>query len=154
MKTTPLFAIVGGLFLAVACSSDDDSSSSNNPTPTQVTNTVTSGTWRITSYLDNGQDETYHFTNYNFNFAANNVLTANNGTNNYSGIWSVTNDDSDDDSPSNDVDFNILFSTSTPASFQDLTDDWDILEITNSKIRLRDVSGGDGDTDFLTFEKN
>ena len=34
-----------------------------------------------------------------------------------------------------------------------LSDDWDILEYTSGRIRLIDVSGGDGSTDYLTFEK-
>lgn len=152
MKKNAIFAfIVGGLFFATSCSSDDDSNpSTTNPTATDVTNTVTSGTWRITSYLDSGQDETADFAGYNFTFGTNNVLTATNGTNNYSGIWSVTNDDDS----ANDLDFDILFSAPAPTSFQDLSDDWDIVERTATKLRVRDVSGGNGDTDYLTFEKN
>lgn len=152
MKKNAIFAfLVGGLFFATSCSSDDDNNpSTTNPTATDVTNTVTSGTWRITSYLDSGQDETANFAGYNFTFGTNNVLTATNGTNNYSGIWSVTNDDDS----ANDLDFDILFSSPAPNSFQDLSDDWDIVERTSTKVRLRDVSGGNGDTDYLTFEKN
>ena len=134
------------------CSSDDDNSSSADPTP--VINTASSGTWRITFYEDDGVNETYHFTGYNFTFGASNVLTATNGTNTYTGAWSVTNSDSNDDSPSsNDLDFNIMFSS--PAVFADeLTDDWDIISYTDTKIQLVDVSGGNGGTDYLTFEKN
>jgi len=152
MKKNAIFAfLVGGLFFATSCSSDDDSNpSTTNPSANDVINTVSSGTWRITSYLDSGQDETADFAGYNFTFGASNVLTATNGTNNYSGIWSVTNDDDS----ANDLDFDILFSAPAPASFQDLSDDWDVVERTSTKVRLRDVSGGNGDTDYLTFEKN
>lgn len=133
------------------CSSDDNSSSvAQDPAP--VINTVSQGTWRVTLYQDSGTDETSHFTGYNFTFASANVLTATNGTNSYSGIWSVTNSDSNDDNPSNDLDFNILFTS--PANFADLTDDWDIASRTDTKIQLIDVSGGNGGTDYLTFEKN
>ena len=38
--------------------------------------------------------------------------------------------------------------------YMDLSDDWDIVERTDTKIRLQDVSGGNGGTDYLTFEKN
>lgn len=152
MKRKAIFAmLVGGLFFTTACSSDDDSSSSNT-TVDQVVDTVTDGTWRITSYIDSGQDETSDFSGYNFTFGSTNVLTATNGTNTYDGVWTVTNDDSDDDNPSDDIDFDIFFSA--PATFADLSDDWDILERTSTKVRLVDVSGGDGDTDYLTFEKN
>lgn len=143
------------LNVASMCSNDDndgDNSSSADPTP--VINTVNNGTWRITFYEDDGTNETYHFTGYNFTFGASNVLTATNGTNTYTGVWSVTNSDSNDDSPSSsDLDFNIMFSS--PAVFADeLTDDWDILSYSSTKIELVDVSGGNGGTDYLTFEKN
>lgn len=44
---------------------------------------------------------------------------------------------------------------SSPTVFADeLTDDWDIISYTDTKIQLVDVSGGNGGTDYLTFEKN
>ena len=49
-------------------------------------------------------------------------------------------------------DFNIAFSS--PADFADLTDDWDIVQFTSVRIELIDVSGGNGGTDKLVFEKN
>ena len=151
LSLIPLLSLIFMLNVASMCSDDDDSNTSADPTP--VINTVTSGTWRITFYEDSGVDETYHFTGYNFTFGASNVLTASNGTNTYTGTWSVTNSDSNDDSPSNDLDFNILFAT--PAVFADeLSDDWDILSRTATKIELVDVSGGNGGTDYLTLEKN
>ena len=137
------------LMLNVKCSSSDDNSSTN---PTAVINTATSGTWRITSFVDSGNDETNHFTNYNFTFATGNVLTATNGPNTYTGSWSVTSDDSGDDNPSGDVDFNILFAS--PADFADLTEDWHIVSYSATTISLNHVSGGNGGTDTLVFTKN
>ena len=150
MKKKTIFAAVAGLlFFATACSSDDDSSTPSNTTVEEVVSTVASGTWRITNYVDSGTDETADFSGYNFTFGSNSVLTAANGTNTYEGTWSVTDDD---DGPSNDIDFNILFSA--PTAFVDLSDDWDVVERTSTKIRLVDDSGGNGGTDYLTFEKN
>lgn len=139
------------LNVASMCSSDDDSSSSSQD-PTPVVNAVTQGTWRVTSYVDSGTDETNHFTGYDFTFASGNVLSATNGTNTYTGTWSVTNDSSDDDSPSSDLDFNIAFAS--PANFADLTDDWDIVTYSANTISLIDISGGNGGTDVLVFTKN
>ncbi|WP_284651270.1 hypothetical protein [Flavobacterium terrisoli] len=138
------------LNVASMCSSDDDNSSSQDPTP--VINTATDGTWRVTSYVDSGNDETNHFTGYNFTFASGNVLSATNGTNTYTGTWSVTSDDSDDDNPSSDLDFNIAFAS--PADFADLSDDWDIVSYSATTISLIDISGGNGGTDTLVFTKN
>lgn len=138
------------LNVASMCSSDDNNSSQD---PTPVINTAREGTWRVTSYVDSGNDETNHFTGYTFTFGTGNVLTATNGTNTYTGVWSVTSDDdSDDDNPSSDLDFNIGFAS--PADFADLTDDWDIVSYSSTTISLIDVSGGNGGTDTLVFTKN
>jgi hypothetical protein len=50
-----------------------------------------------------------------------------------------------------EIDFNIFFAS--PEKFSELSDDWNIVSHTATKIELIDVSGGDGDTDLLTFEK-
>lgn len=138
------------LNVASMCSSDDNSSSTTDPTP--VINTASQGTWRITSYVDSGNNETNHFIGYNFTFGPSNVLTATNGTNTYTGSWSVVTDNSNDDNPSSDLDFNIAFTS--PADFADLTDDWDVVSHTATTISLINVSGGNGGTDTLVFTKN
>lgn len=153
MKKVSFYSILACIFMlntASMCSSDDNSSSTSNPTP--VINTVTQGTWRVTYYFDTDSDETSDFSGYNFTFGTSNVLTASNGTNTYTGSWSVTTDNSNDDNPSSDLDFNILFAS--PANFEELSDDWDVVSRTDTKIQLIDVSGGNGGTDYLTFEKN
>ena len=148
------YSIIACLFMvntASTCSSDDDSSSSADTST--IINTVSDGTWRITLFDEDGNDHTNNFTNYNFTFGDSNVLTATNGSTTVTGFWSVTNDDSsDDDNPGSDVDFNIMFTS--PNNFAELSEDWHILERTSTKIRLRHISGGNGGTDLLTFEKN
>lgn len=132
-----------------SCGSDDNSSNVN--TVTSVTNVVSLGTWKITLFNDSGTDKTSHFSGYNFTFGTGNSLQATNGTNSYTGSWSVTDENSDDDSIST-LHFNVAFST--PANFAELTEDWKIIERTDNIIRLTHVSGGNGGTDFLTFTKN
>ena len=140
------------LLLIMSCSSDDDSNSNNNA-QNDIKNNVQSGTWQITNFIDSGIDETTDFAGYDFTFESSGVLNANNGTNDFNGTWSVTNSDSNDDSPDdNDLDFNINFNF--PNDFENLSDDWDIISQSPNKIELTDVSGGNGGTDFLTFEKN
>jgi hypothetical protein len=155
MKKMKLISAFMFLFIATAfssCTDEDDTVVNNSVDPTPVINVVNNGTWRVTFYEDSSVDETSNFTGYNFSFGAGNVLTATNGTNTYSGTWSVTSDNSLDDSPSNDLDFNIAFAA--PANFADLTDDWNIISYTAAKIQLIHVSGGGGGTDYITFEKN
>ena len=159
MKKFSFYSILACIFMmttASMCSGDDDnSSSSSNPQP--VINAVSDGTWRVTYYYDTDSEETNQFAGYNFTFGDNHVLTADNGTNTYTGSWSVTNSSNssrsgDDDDDDNDVDFNIAFTS--PSNFAELTDDWHIISYSATRIELIDVSGGNGGTDYLTFEKN
>jgi hypothetical protein len=154
IKLISVFALLFMLNVASTCSNDDDSpiQQSTSVDPTQVINTVNTGNWRVTLYNDSGVVETTNFANYIFTFGTGNVLTAVNGGTTVTGTWSVTSDNSNDDSPSNDLDFNIAFSA--PANFADLTDDWNIISYTATKIELIHVSGGNGGTDYITFEKN
>jgi hypothetical protein len=155
MKKFQLIAVLALIVVfnvASMCSEDDNSNTTTDPTP--VINTVTSGTWRITLYQDNGVNETTNYSNYIFTFNSNGVLQAANSTS-YYGTWSVTASNSIDDNPDNDLDFNIAFVAPAPNSFtDDLTDDWEIISYTANRIQLIDVSGGNGGTDYLTFEKN
>jgi hypothetical protein len=152
IKLISAFIFLFMLTVISSCSDDDDNSTNNNVDPTPVINVVNNGTWRVTLYEDSDTDETSNFTGYNFSFGAGNILSATNGTNTYLGTWSVTSDNSLDDSPSNDLDFNIAFST--PANFAELTEDWNIISYTATTIQLIHVSGGGGGTDYITFEKN
>lgn len=135
--------------LVVSCNEESDDIQVS--VKDQIEENVQSSSWRITKYIDSGDDETHHYTGYNFEFAVNNLITASNGVNSYSGTWSITGSNSNDNSP-DDLDFNIFFST--PSDFEELSDDWDIISQSSQKIELIDISGGNGGTDYLTFEKN
>ncbi|PHN08332.1 hypothetical protein CRP01_02795 [Flavilitoribacter nigricans DSM 23189 = NBRC 102662] len=113
--------------------------------PSDVAETLVSGEWVITYFFDSDQEETSHFNGYVFQFAESGTLTATKGMTTVTGTWSSGNDDGQ---------AKIYISFSTPEDFEELSDDWYVLERTNSKIRLEDVSGGNGGTDLLTFEKN
>lgn len=152
MQNLKFLAIIIALFTLLGCPSDDDNNDNNSSnTPTVIQDIVMQGTWIISYYYDTDHDATSNFSGYNFIFGSNNALTASNGTNTYTGIWNITDSNSNDDSIS-DLHFNILFNS--PTNFSELTDDWEILSKSNTEIRLRDVSGGNGGTDYLTFTKN
>jgi hypothetical protein len=146
MLKSKLSALLLVLFVSLGACTDDDM---NNDIQNQIEESVKTSSWRITKYIDSGNDELNHFTGFNFTFGENNTLSASNGTNTYTGTWSVTNniDDSQDN-----LEFNIFFAS--PPDFQELSDDWDIIFQSSTKIELIDISGGNGGTDYLTFEKN
>jgi len=140
--------------LAVSCDSNDDPADTQaDVNASELQSTAQDGQWRITYYFDSDKEETSDYAGYVFTFGADGTVTATNGTMEVAGSWSVTDSSSSDDDSfdDSDVDFNLFFAT--PADFEELSDDWDILEYGSSVIRLIDVSGGDGTTDYLTFEK-
>lgn len=155
-----LSTMILGLLAFSSCETDDsDDTSQNNQVEISTVNAVAtaSGTWRVSSYIDDGENETSDYNGYDFTFGDDGVLTATNGTTTLVGTWSVSRDDdsSDDDGSSDtDVDFNIFFNVSDDNDFDDLNDDWDIVSVDDDTIVLIDISGGDGSTDRLTFQKN
>lgn len=144
--------IVFTIMLNCSCSSDDDGNSLNNNSISTVVKTMNSGTWKITKYIDSEINETAEFLNYNFTFTENNILMANKGADEIMGSWLVVSNSANGDDSSSNLGFIISFSG--PDNFLKLTDDWEIKSSTPNKLELIDVSGGNGGTDYLTFEKN
>ena len=149
MKKIFAFFVLTSLLATSACSDDPDDKAPAE-TPLQVLQAMTDGTWHITTFSENGNEQKSQFETFNFTFGSANALTATDGTNVINGTWSVTSDNSDDHHSG--LDFNIAFAA--PGNFAELTEDWEILQRTDTKLRLRHVSGGNGGTDYLTFEKN
>lgn len=145
-----LFLSLSLLLMFSSCNSDN-AIISIDAQIIEISEIAKSGTWHISSYVDSGQDETNDYSGFDFVFNTDGTLSATNGTTVINGSWSVTEDD-DSSNNDNDVDFNISFNS--PPNFEELSDDWDIVSITNTKIDLIDVSGGNGGTDTLTFTKN
>jgi len=137
-------------FSVASCGDDDDDAPDNTEIINDIEDNVQSGTWRITKFIDSGEDETTDFSGYNFSFKDNGVLTATKAATTVNGSWNIS--QSSDDDSSNDLDMNIIFTS--PDDFEDLTEDWDFISETASKIELIHISGGNGGTDYLTFEKN
>ena len=152
---TFLIAVMYTLF---SCENDDNSNSDNNQNATNQTIQIAqTGTWRIASFIDSGDNETSDFNGYIFTFNEDGTLNATNGTNTQNGIWSVTNDSSDNSSDDDgnsmddDEDFNIFFPVPDSNDFEDLSEDWDVVSISATVISLID---DDGDEDTLTFTQN
>lgn len=143
-KIFVLFALIG-LF---ACKEEpDDTRIYSNA---EISQALAIGAWRISQYIDSGTDKTGTFSGYSFTFHVNGTLSATKGSSTAYGNWSVT-DSLGDDNPGG-LDLNISFTA--PAIFEDLSDDWDIKYVSNLRVELEHVSGGNGGTDILKFEKN
>jgi hypothetical protein len=148
MKTLKLALILPVILVVVSCNNNDDDPGNS---AAAVESAVKAGTWRITRFEDSGNNETSMFTGYNFAFDASGTITATNGGNIFIGTWSVTDGKSNDDT-SDDLHFNLNFNLNN--SFEELSDDWHFVSYSSAKIELVHVSGGNGGTDYLTFERN
>ncbi len=141
-----LYLAILGILLIVSCTTNDPVT----PAPADIENQVQHATWRITSFIDSGRDETNHFTGFSFSFSSNSVVTAANGSTVHTGTWSVTDDQVNDDSPGI-PDFTLFFNLTN--DFSDLNEDWQVQSRSDTRIDLIHVSGGNGGTDYLTFTK-
>ena len=151
MKKAKFFGLallVSGICL-LSCTKEDGPQS--DQVQAQIESSLESGAWRISLFEDSGDDETGHFSGYNFTFGSDGILTADNGMIQYKGSWSISDSNSDDDSM-DDLHFNISFDVSN--DFEELNEDWSIISQAGSKIELIHISGGNGGTDYLTFERN
>lgn len=139
MKTLSKLLVVAGLFMMAfaSCKKDDNSSSPSS-------SMVTQGQWKVTLFSENGVVETSKFSNYVFTFTSNGTVSAVRSGSTVNGSWSDGNDDSQK---------KLNMNLASPVDFTEISDDWHILQESSSKIELEDVSGGNGGTDLLTFEK-
>lgn len=123
-------------------------------TQKKINKTAIDGTWVVSSYIDNGDDETSELATFRLDFLENGTLNGtdllSSNSNPHVGSWSITDSNSNDDSIE-DLDFNINFAVGN--KLDDLSDDWDIISYNDSEIKLIDVSGGGGGTDYLTLTK-
>ena len=143
MKSTGSLFLTFSILLLVSCTK---SSNPKKDTVNGVTNMMLDGTWRITSFIDDG-DETSNYTGYSFAFASDNSVTASKEMTVYTGTWSITDSD-DKKNKLSDLDFNLFFAS--PDFLEELSDDWDIAEKSETRIKLVDDNG----SDQLVFERN
>jgi hypothetical protein len=107
-------------------------------------NIIQEGNWKVTLYNDSGTDETNYFADYIFTFNSDGSASAIKSSSTMSGSWSTGTDDSQE---------KLILNFGSTSPFDKLNNDWHIIEKTTTKIRMEDVSGGNGGTDLLTLEK-
>ncbi|REJ80548.1 MAG: hypothetical protein DWQ44_06240 [Bacteroidetes bacterium] len=141
MKSLGQLSLIFTFFLLLfsACKKDEGTSPSNDPG-----NIIQSGQWRISLFMEDGNDETSHFSGYVFTFSSDGSAKAEKSGSRVNGSWSKGTDNS---TPK----LNLHFGNNDP--WRELNEDWHILEENSSIIRLEHVSGGNGGIDNLNFTK-
>lgn len=153
-----LWMTVGVMVALIACNTGNDTNPDSQAVVNEVSTLVKSGDWVITYFAQDNIDETSNYDGFTFVFGTDGTLTATKNSDVLTGIWSVSHEDNGDDSADDnphpefeDIDFNIHFTA--PDLMAELSEDWEIVSHTDTKIELKHVSGGDGGVDYLTFEK-
>lgn len=132
MKKVTVFALLGFGLLA-GCA--------KKQTIKSVENDMIEGSWKVTLFEEDGVNETSDYSGYTFTFNDDGTVKAV-GATTVNGNWSNYKDD-------DHVDFDLVL----PVPLDDLSDDWEITNNSSSILELKDVSGGDGSVDYLTFKK-
>lgn len=135
ISNTLLSLVLISLVTLSSCKKDDNGSSSS------VDQIVTTGSWRVSYFVESNEDNTSDFSGYAFSFNSNGDLVATQSGVNTTGSWGWH------DSSGK---FNISIGSNKPLS--DLTDDWLVLEKTETLIRLKN----DNTTkdELLNFTRN
>ena len=142
MKSFLFGLLVLSFTFFISCSKDDDNSSSD---PATITNQINnSGNWRVALFSEEGVDETSYFTGYSFSFNTGGNVTASKSGSSVSGSWVVIQDGDKN---------KFVLSFPDQGKFDEISEDWEILEKADSTIKLRHISGGNGGTDLLNFVK-
>ncbi|WP_431163466.1 hypothetical protein [Flagellimonas beolgyonensis] len=111
----------------------------------EIKNIALGGTWNVALYSESEVDMTVDYAGMDFTFGADyQVAVAVNADPIADGLWRVLRDSEDG------LKFFINFDTTD--NLADLTDDWQIVSVTTTRIELKDVSD-DGSMDVLVFEK-
>jgi hypothetical protein len=101
---------------------------------------LTTGVWYVTYFFDD-YDETNSFNGNEFSFALDHTAQAVNGGTTTNGTWNFI----DGSTPKLDLFFGLV------SPYDELDEDWEILEATTDIIRLKHISGSNGSVDLITF---
>lgn len=120
----------------------DDNSGGGGGGNANFSDVITNGTWYISYFFEDDDNETSDYIGYNFTFSTNGMITVVKASTTTTGSWSNYIDSGDDIM---DLNFN-------DSNLDELEEDWEITEYSSTVIKLKHVSSGE--TDYLYFTKN
>lgn len=124
---------------------DDDYYYGDDETMAEFAAFLSSTNWSVSSYIDDGTDDTSDFENYVLSFGEEGVLTAVINDTTTEGTWSV--------SVSSSAELELIIDLGEAEPLDELTDSWDVTGLTENTVELEDVSGGDGSVDTLVIQR-
>ncbi|MDC6366631.1 MULTISPECIES: hypothetical protein [Flavobacteriaceae] len=122
-----------------------DDSANDGDVP-EIRNIMMGGPWNVTLYQDGQENLTEEFADMDFNFSMfHQVEVSINDDPQIAGLWRILRD-------SDDEGLKFYLNFEDDGIFGELTDDWKIVEVTASRIELKDESD-DSSMETLVFEK-
>jgi hypothetical protein len=128
---------------------DDNNSDGDVP---EIRNIMMGGEWIVALYEDGEVNETEDFAGYTFAFSPDHLISITLGETGPSmpGLWRVLRN--------SDGKLKVYLNMGETEPLVELTEDWELVSITNDRIELKDVSSDDangtaGTIDTLVFEK-
>ena len=140
----PSLLVLLAIFSTASMCEDDDDGKKNDSDNKKVEQTLGQGTWEVAYFFDK-TDETNDFEGYSFVFNDDNIAIAKKNSLSVQGSW--------DTEDSSDGDTKLYLDFGTNGALEELKEDWVVIESTTLKVTLEHVSGGNGDTDTLVFER-
>ena len=111
----------------------------------EIRNVMLEGEWAIASYLENEMDMTESFGGYSIGFMDDYQMSLLEGGDSFAnGLWRVIRDSDDQ--------LKVILNFGDNMPFDELTDDWQVLSITDTRLELKHISGDDS-VDILVLEK-
>ncbi|MGB5608356.1 hypothetical protein [Eudoraea sp.] len=117
----------------------------------EIRNFMMGGDWMVALYEDGDMNETGNYAGYTFNFMANHLITSTLSETgvSYPGLWRVLRN--------SDGKLKVYLNFGDVDPLAELTEDWELVSITNTQIVLKDVSGDNAGTtekvSTLIFER-
>ncbi|WP_026810422.1 hypothetical protein [Arenibacter latericius] len=111
----------------------------------EIRDILKTGKWEVTKYLDDGDDETEDYANFDFTFSSLALVTVSaNSLPVHLGIWKVI--------KSSDGQLKCYLNFGVIGSLEELTNNWRVISSTANRLELRDKDD-DGGTNTLIFER-
>ena len=136
-----MFSMMMLVFALYSCDLNDDSVMPQLDTSMEV---LSSGSWVVSNFSEENIDKTSYFSGYSLTFNDDASVNAVKNGVTINGSWQEVVDSGKR---------KLVFDFDEIQPFNELTDDWEIVEITASIIKLSNISGGDGSLSELILQK-
>ena len=120
--------------------------SANDGDVAEIRNVMMGGDWVVAAYVEGEVDSTVDYNGYSVQFMAEHQISLLEGGEAFgAGLWRVLRN--------SEQELKVYLNFGDQMPFDELTDDWTFVSVTDTRIELKDISGGDGEISTLVFEK-